>query len=437
MFNGDISTKNSKKNDTLIAVDIGSSKVRILAGKVLNQGLVDVIYYKEGPSSGLVSGSVSDLEALGNSLTNLTQDFVKQTSLSLDNCIVSIAGLHIQSKNEEGTGPVPSKVVTVADKENAIKVARAVTLNEGFQILHVIPQSFAIEDFAEITNPVGLSGMRLKVLVHLIACSQDAEANLKSAITRVDNSNVGSVVFSGIAAADAVLDDNEKEIGVCLINIGSGTVDVAVYDRNKLIISFGLDRGGLDITRAIAAHFGISLQIAEQIKIKYGFADPRLYNEEDPIKNISYISSNGQRVELAINLIDLSELISVHINNLFSHILNRIEDKTRTMKTSFNLGSGFVLTGGVANTKGIEYLASYSLSTQQPNLVKVRVGAPQGVQGEYAQSIIKPDCAVALGLVRFSSTLMDQKQESEYVDANGSRLKKIIRKFKEWYSNEL
>lgn len=427
-------------HDPLVAVDIGSSKIRLLAGEVNDSGEINVIYYKEVDSAGMVNGAVSDLNLLSDKLSELVRDYEASTEFTFAHCIIGISGRHIMSENELGNATVPTHKVTEVDRQNAIDHASSIKFSDLNHIIHVLPQTYEIDDAKDITNPIGLSAMRLGVVVHLIACNEDQENNLRSAIERLSpNISVDQVIYSGIAAADAVLSQNEKDLGVCLIDYGEGTVDVAVYENSNLVLTFGLDYGGRRMTRDIATRFGIPLRTSEILKCQHGIAHPGLLDEREQATMLAIpVRHADDRVYIGRQ--ELANSVGLMLSDTFNQIRNRLELYTRNTGQQLALGAGFVITGGVAATEGITKLGALKLSPSEKNFkVVVRVGLPRGVISDY-EEINSPDCATVVGLLRFGYTALQNDYKSRRLDEerkrNSSSFVKAISSFKAWLSRE-
>lgn len=429
-----------KQSSTLVAIDLGSSVIRIVAGEVQNDGQVTITYYSQIPSIGIIAGSVCDLPALSNALSTFVNEYETQTQSSLEHCVINITGFHIKSYNDEGNATVQSRVVSVIDKNKAIENARSVRPPDGNHIIHVIPQNYIVENNADVINPIGLHAMRLGVAVHLITCSKDQEQNFRSAITSLSsNVAVDQVVFSGIAAADAVLTEAEKEIGVCLIDFGGGTVDVCVYDKKKLVISFSIDRGGNKITEAIASEFHVPLYMAELLKTRHGVAHRDLMTEEEYQNHLYKIPArieDGLEEDVFIDTIIMADVIARGIGDICNSICNVIERHVRELKSGhLNLGAGFVITGGMAKLRGVDKLVASCLNPRHNGIpAKVKIGRCIGVTGDEPQ-IRDPDHAVSVGLLRFSKFASDENSAKEE-DVPQGKGKRTLKAIKDWLSKE-
>ena len=439
--------------DVLFALDIGSSKIRLCAGQVDERGMVTVLGYLEQYSQGVRHGAVTDIGELSKVLTNMVEKFISQYNFNLRNCVVGVPGCFIESCNEQGSSTVQNSIVTEADKDRAIENARAaVQFSESeFDIIHTIQQNYITETSNEVQNPVGQYAKRLQVSVHVIGLRRAHEINVRNVLSQLGaDFRASSFVYSGIAAADSVLTEGEKEIGVCLIDIGGGTVNVAVYDNKRLKFSFGLDDGGNTITASIARTFGLPMSIAEELKIKYGSADPRYLTETEINTAVTYPGepgNEGSRRE--INTADLASVIYSNLSNIFRLVEDRIQHFVDGMpERSINLAAGFVLTGGVAMTRNIDKVLLNTKTAQAfggyqsgQNSVKIRVGTSRGLVGispADVQKMATPDRAVCIGLLRqgYSLRLHQQKEQSVRDETEGG-VRSFLSKLNSWVKNEL
>lgn len=437
-----------KGNETLCAVDLGSSRVRIAAGRVSNDMQLEILGFSEVPSAGIIKGAVTDISKLSQVLSGLLISFNEKYGISSNRYLVGVAGSFIESCNERGTATVQSGVITLADRNRAIENARAgISFNGNeFEIVHVIPQNFITETSAEIQNPVGQYAKRLEVNTHIIGCSKMQARNLCHVFTQLSSDfSVECLAYNGIAAADSVLTDGEKEIGVCLIDIGAGTVDVAIYDNKRLIFSFGFNEGGEYITTTIAKEYGISMKAAEQVKIQFGVADQRFLTEEEQssIVEVPMIDNfTGIMNTVRISRYQLAASINRILRDIFRRIFDRITGFINSGKyNSLNLGAGYVITGGVAKTKFIErllYESDMYGNYQEGTNAKIRVGHPLGVVSnlENRQILGESDKAVVLGLLRCGKRAALERQRMEN-DGSGASVGSAWKRFKLWIDREL
>lgn len=437
-------------DDPLIAVDIGSSVVRIIAGRVDSDGQVEIVGYSETPSKGVTKGAVTDIQELGMVLASLVREFMDRFHIQFDRCMVAVPGCFIRSYNEHGTATVVSGMVTVADRNHAIENARAgLNLDSESELIHVIPQNYITQTSQDVINPVGQYAKRIEVNTHIVDCQKSHAMNLRSVISMISaDMCISDIIYSGIAASNAVLTEGEKEIGVCHIDIGGGTVSVTVYDNKRLILSFGLFSGGDMITQAIAKRFGLSKNAAEKLKVSQGFADPQYMPPEVQEAKINVRMKDPfteQDVIVPVVAGELAAEIKFCLTNICWQIADRISRFVSDRQISLRLGAGFVLTGGVANTKFIDkvveneligHAASYSQI--QIGFNKVRIGRARGIHCELfdVRALQAPELAVAVGLLRCgNSSLLENYSSEDPVEPKGVKTK--FQKIKEWFSREL
>ena len=453
--------KQGNAQDPLIAFDIGSSKIRLIAAEVSDDSVLHVSYYNEVPSSGMINGAVSDINKLANKLSTLVQEYTEDTGNRIEHCVIGIAGRHIDSTNAQGSATVPTRKVTEEDRLNALSSAKAHKFTENRHLIHAIPQCYMTDSSLDISNPIGMSTVKLNAAVHLIVCNEDQENNIRAAFELMDaNIKIDHVIFDGIAAADAVLSQEEKEIGVCLIDFGGGAINVAVYSFGKLVLTFGFDFGGQRITREIATQFGLPLAFSEFIKKEYAYAHTKLLPPEELKTRIKLelpkSSINGQSAQnggsdsgsgegetelVYIRYPDLVGVISIAIRDILQQINNRLESYNYDNSSALQLGAGFVFTGGSSNIVGLPLLAHALMvkdSKNRKQRVKARVGTPigveidDGVNDKYRDDVISPDCATVIGLIRVAHDINQNKQLDDLAAAERKRNSSSCRKVFNW-----
>lgn len=445
------SQRQGQKNadEPLIAIDIGSTVIRIIAGRVDSDGQVEIIGYSQAQSKGVTKGAVTDIQELGMSLASLVREFMDQYHIQFDKCMVAVPGCFIRSYNEHGTATVVSGMVTIADRNHAIENARAgLNLDSESELIHVIPQNYITQTSQDVINPVGQYAKRIEVNTHIIDCQKSHTMNLRSVISMISaDMCISDIIYSGIAASNAVLTEGEKEIGVCHIDIGGGTVSVTVYDNKRLILSFGFSSGGDMITQAIAKRFGLSMNAAEKLKISQGFADPQYMPPEIQEAKINVRMKDpftDQDVIIPVSAGDLASEIKSCLTNICWLIGDKISRFVSDHQISLRLGAGFVLTGGVANTKYIDRVIDTELIQRtasyysQIGINKVRIGRARGVHCDLfdVRALQMPELAVAVGLLRCGNSSLTENYSSEIPD-EPKGVKSRIQKIKEWFSREL
>lgn len=435
-------SKSDDEHDPLLAVDIGSSRIRLIAGTVEEDGMVHVSYYQEAASAGVINGAVSDIDKLSDIISQMIKSYKDTMEAPFEHCVINISGSQIQSENNSGQCTVTTRKITEVDRLNAIEVARSVQFDHENHIIHVIPQCYETDGSAEVTNPLGMSSLRLTANVHLIACNESQENNLRTVFERVSpNITIDEVLYSGLAAADAVLSQEDKEIGVCLIDLGGGSINVALYDRGKLVFTYGRGDCGVRITRDIATSCGIQLKPAEFLKIRCGVAHPQLLTNENVGFSLNPHSYSDEK--LVIKGRDLAESICGSLWDILSMVQNQIESLTKSEAMPPALGAGFVFTGGVANTVGIEALGrSFFENEAKMHRVKIRVGFPHNydVDDNIKEDFDKPEYATVIGMLRLAAAI-EQERQREHQALNELRtsnrsLTKVMIGVRNWFKRE-
>lgn len=408
----------------IVGLDIGTSKVVAVVGEVLPDGVINVIGSGSCPAKGVDRGGVIDLDAAVNSIQRAIEQAESVSDCQIIGVTLAISGQHITALNESGTVPL-SSTVTNEDIDAAIHIARSIKLPDGLETLHIIPQEYKVDRLPATKNPVGLSGMRLQAQAHIIACHQDWLRNLKNAVERA-KLKVDQVVFSGLASSYSVLTEDEKELGVCLIDIGGGTMDILVYTDGALRFSKVIPFAGNNVTDYIAQVFTTSRNEAESIKINYGCAiNPPAHNADKKIE----VAGLGGRMPRTFTKAQVATVTS----QCYSDLLKVIENELVQLRHELlqkgikqELIAGFVLTGGGSQIEDIVECAKEIFGSQ------VRVGYPLNITG-LTDYVNKPQYATVLGLLQYSHYNSDEKSNGEIsekvdsiLDILSRGLKKVV-----------
>ncbi|MGX2947885.1 cell division protein FtsA [Frederiksenia canicola] len=377
----------------VVGLEIGTHKVVAVVGEVLPDGVINVIGSGVSPSKGVQGGGVVDLDATVSSIQRAIEEAESISECKIMGVTLALSGAHIVGLNENGTVPL-SGTVTNDDLDNAIHIARSIKLPDGLETLHIIPQEYKVDRLPATKNPIGLSGMRLNAQAHIIACHNDWLRNLKNAVER-SKLKIDQIVFSGLASSYSVLTEDEKELGVCLIDIGGGTMDILVYTDGALRFSKVIPFGGNNVTDYIAQIFTTSRPDAEKIKVQYGSAMSPPTNF--PEKKIE-MAGLGGRTPRTFTKAQLSnytaqcyhDLLSV-VNNELIQLRNELYQKGIKQE----LIAGIVLTGGGSQIEDIVECAKSVFGSQ------VRVGYPLNITG-LTDYVSKPQYATVLGLLQYS-----------------------------------
>lgn len=384
----------------IVGLEIGTSKVIAVVGELLPDGVVNVIGVGSCPSKGIDKGSITDLEAVVNSIRRAIEAAESVADLKLiARVTLAITGEHIQSLNESGFVALSGEV-TQADIDEAMHIASSVKVGDGLTVLHVIPQEYSVDQQTNIKNPLGLQGVRLTAQAHLIACHQDWLVNLRKAVER-SGLKVDEIVFSGLASSYSVLSEEEKELGVCLIDIGAGTMDILVFTDGALRYSKVIPYAGNRVTDDVAQGIFTSRTNAENIKVNYGSAvllsTPEKRNASEKIIEVPGV---GGRLSRVLTKESLSIITSARYKELLTLVDKELHQLKRHLKennVSFELIAGIVLTGGGALIDGMLDCATEVFGQQ----VQVKIGTPLNITG-LTDYVDKPQYATVLGLLQYT-----------------------------------
>ena len=390
----------------IVGLEVGTSKVVAVVGEVLPDGVVNVLGVGSCPSKGIDRGSITDLDAVVNSIQRAIEAAESMADCQIMSVTLAITGEHIQSLNESGFVAISENEVTLDEIDDALHTASSVKLPEGLSLLHIIPQEYAVDKQVNIKNPLGLQGVRLKANVHLIACHQDWQNNLKKAVERC-GLQVDKVVFSGFAATHSVLTEDEKDLGVCLVDFGAGTMNMMVYTNGSLRFSKVIPYAGNIVTNDIAHACTVSRAEAERIKVNYASAlyPARLHGD----KKIE-VASIGGRAPRALTKSDLSLITSARYIELLGVVkdeLDKLKADLETKHIKFELIAGVVITGGGAQIEDLKDCASSVFGCQ------VRIGSPLNITG-LTDCVNRPQYSTVVGLLQYHH----QNSDNDPVDSN-------------------
>ncbi|MBL1416949.1 MAG: cell division protein FtsA [Moritella sp.] len=409
----------SMERKLIVGLDIGTSKIAVVVGELLPDGELNIIGLGESASRGMDKGGVNDLESVVKAVQRALQEAEMMADMKISSVYLSISGKHISSQDEIGMVAISEDEVTQDDVDNVIYTARSVRIRDEHRILHVIPQEYAIDYQERIKNPVGLSGVRMKAKVHLITCHNDMAKNIVKCAERCEL-KVDKLIFSALASSYAVVTDDEKELGVCVVDIGGGTIDIAVFYDGSLRHTSVFSYAGNAVTSDIAYAFGTPPADAEDIKVNFGCAHANLLQRDDTIE----VASVGGRPSRTLQRQTLAEVIEPRYSELFG----MVEDELKTVLASLKLeklAAGIVLTGGAAQIEGLVECAEGVFNSQ------VRIGSPLNINGltEYVNT---PVYSTAVGLLQFGKEQQFEPTTEVVVEKNSCNqlLKKIMSWFK-------
>ena len=377
----------AKKMDRnlVVGLDIGTSKVACIVGDINAEGEIEVVGLGTHPSRGLKKGVVVNLETTVQSIQRAVDEAELMAGCRINSVFAGIAGSHISSMNSHGIVAIKDKEVTTGDVDRVIDSARAVAIPADQKILHILPQEYVIDRQEGIKEPVGMSGIRLEARVHIVTGAVSAAQNIVKCIRRC-GLEVEDIILEQLASSAAVLTDDEKELGVCLVDIGGGTTDIAVFTDGAIRHTSVIPIAGDQVTNDIAVALRTPTQFAEEIKIKSACALTQLASLEDLIE----VPSLGERPIRQISRLNLAEIVEPR----YEELLMLVQAELRRSGFEDLIAAGIVITGGSARVEGLVELAEEIFH------VPVRIGLPQAISGlnEVARN---PAYATGAGLLLF------------------------------------
>lgn len=406
-------TKRVERN-LIVGLDIGTSKIVALVGELNANNKIEVIGLGSHPSRGLKRGVVVNIEATMQSIQHAIEEAELMAGCQIHSAYTGVAGSHIRSLNSHGIVAIRDVEVTQTDVERVIDAARAVAIPADQKILHVLPQEFIIDHQEGIREPVGMSGVRLEARVHLVTGALSAAQNIQKCVKRC-GIDVADMILQQLASSHAVLTEDEKELGVCLVDIGAGTTDIAVFIEGAIRHTIVIPIAGDQVTNDIAVALRTPTQSAEEIKLKYGCALVDVAHAEEMIE----VPSVGDRPRRRLTRRALAEVVEPRYEELF----RLVQAELRRSGFEESVASGIVLTGGASQIPGALDLAENIFR------MPVRIGIPQGVAG-LSEVINNPIYATGVGLLLLGKQrLFDRRID---LPINNS-IKDIFGKMKSWF----
>ena len=411
-------TKKSDK-DLIVGLDIGTSKVvAIVAAPILDAGpsdnTLEIIGIGTHPARGMKKGVVVNIESTVQSIQRAVEEAELMAGCQIHSVYAGIAGSHIRSLNSHGTVAIRDKEVTQGDVERVLDAAKAVHFPGDQQLLHVMPQEYIIDNQEGIREPIGMSGVRLEAKVHLITGAVSAAQNISKCIERCGLS-VDGIILEQMASSYSVLEQDEKELGVCLVDIGGGTTDIAVYVDGAIRHTAVIPIAGDQVTNDIAVALRTPTQYAEEIKMKYACALTQLAREDETIE----VPSVGDRPPRQLARQTLAEVVEPR----YEELLVLVQAELRRSGFEELLAAGVVLTGGSSKMEGVIELA------EEVFHLPVRLGLPQHVGG-LVEAVRNPIHATGVGLLLFGN----QSETTGKTEAkSGSGFKDMLVRIKSWF----
>jgi len=399
----------------IVGLDIGTSKVVAIVGEIGPEGNTDIIGIGTHRSSGLKKGVVVNIESTVQSIQRAVEEAELMAGCQIHSVFAGIAGSHIRSLNSHGIVAIRDSEVNPSDVDRVIDAAKAVAIPADQRILHILPQEFVIDNQEGIREPVGMSGVRLEAKVHMVTGAVSAAQNIVKCIRRC-GLEVDDIILEQLASSYSVLTEDEKELGVCIVDIGGGTTDIAVFTDGAIRHTAVIPIAGDQVTNDIAVALRTPTQHAEDIKIKYACALRQLTSLEDTIE----VPGVGDREPKKMSRQTLAEVVEPRYEELFT----LIQAELRRSGFEEIIPAGIVLTGGSSKMEGLIELA------EEVFHMPVRLGLPQGVQG-LVDVVRNPIHATGVGLLLYGQQQNVQRffQEDKNAGFGG-----IFKRMKQWFS---
>ncbi len=377
----------------IVGLDIGTSKVSAVVGELSDDDVIEVIGIGIHPSRGLKMGVVVNIESTVQSIQRAVEEAELMAGCQINSVYAGIAGNHIRSLNSHGIVAIRDKEVTPSDVDRVIDAARAVAIPADQKIIHILPQEFIIDNQEGIKEPVGMSGVRLESKVHMVTGAVSAAQNIIKCVRRC-GLEVDDIILQQLASSYSVLLDDEKELGVCLVDIGGGTTDIAVFTEGAIRHTAVIPIAGDQVTNDIAVALRTPTQNAEEIKVKYACALAQLATADESIE----VPSVGERPPRRLARQTLAEVVEPR----YEELLTLVQAELRRSGFEDLIAAGVVLTGGSSKMEGLMDLAEEILH------MPVRIGMPQAVSG-LSDVVRNPIYSTGVGLLMFGHKNMRER----------------------------
>ncbi|OIO34359.1 MAG: cell division protein FtsA [Candidatus Hydrogenedentes bacterium CG07_land_8_20_14_0_80_42_17] len=412
----------AQRDRTVVGLDIGTTKVCAIIGEVNEQGIIEIIGVGQAPSNGLHKGVVINLESTVKSITKAIEEAEMMSGTEVSSVYVGIAGGHIKGINSRGVVAItrPDREITQSDVDRVIDAARAVSIPMDREVIHVLAQEFIVDDQDGIKDPIGMAGVRLEAEVHIVTGAVTSAQNIVRSVNRA-GFEVDDIVLEPLASSFSVLTEDEKELGVVLVDIGGGTTDMALFVEGAIWQTEVLSVGGGNVTKDISVGLRTPIAEAEQIKLRYGCATTSLAKQDEVIE----VPSVGGRKSKVLPRQVLAEIIQPRMEEIFLLLSREIK------KTGYEdlVAGGVVLTGGASAMEGIQELAEQILD------LPVRIGSPKGISG-LVDVVNSPVFATGVGLAFYGSKNIQVgggRSRSNLISGGGDLFRGITNRMKDWF----
>jgi cell division protein FtsA len=411
-----LSMSNLNGGNMIVGLDIGTSKVVAIVGEINEEGGLNIVGIGRHKSRGLKKGTVVNIESTVQSIQRAVEEAELMAGCQIHSVYAGIAGSHVRSMNSHGIVAIRDKEVYAADIERVIDAAQAVAIPADQKVLHILPQEYVIDSQEGVKEPLGMSGVRLEAKVHLVTCATNAAQNIEKCIKRC-GLETDEIILEQLASSYSVLTEDEKELGVCIVDIGGGTTDIAIFTEGAIRHTAVIPIAGDQVTNDIAMALRTPTDHAEELKIKYACALSQLASADDMIK----VPSVGERPPRELSRQALADVVEPRYDELF-HL---IQSEIRQSGYEDMLAAGMVFTGGTSKMEGVAELAEEIFH------MPVRIGMPNEVSG-LVDIVRNPTYSTAVGLLLYG---MRQAQEREGSVARETGIS-LIDRMKNLFSSE-
>ncbi|OZG71984.1 cell division protein FtsA [Hahella sp. CCB-MM4] len=404
----------SLSGNMIVGLDIGTSKVVAIVGQKNDEGDIEIVGIGSHQSRGLKRGVVVNIETTVQAIQRAIEEAELMAGCRIHSVYAGIAGSHIRSMNSHGIVAVREREVIQADLDRVLDAAQAVAIPADQRVLHVIPQEYVIDNQEGVKEPLGMSGVRLEAKVHLVTCAVNAYQNIEKCVKRC-GLEVDEIILEQVASSYAVLTDDEKELGVCVVDIGGGTTDIAIFTGGAIRHTAVIPIAGDQVTNDIAMALRTPTQNAEEIKIKYACALTQLAGADETIK----VPGVGDRPARDLSRQALAEVVEPRYEELFT----LIQSELRRSGYEDLIAAGIVLTGGTSSMEGVVELAEEIFHAP------VRLAVPQSVTG-LSDVVNNPMYSTAVGLLLFG---FRQQELGLGVQRKSEQAVNMFERIKNWF----
>ena len=407
-------SRDREDKNLIVGLDIGTSKIVAIVGELQPEGTVKVIGLGQHISRGLKKGVVINIESTMQSIQRALEEAELMADCKINNVYTGIAGSHIKSLNSHGMVKIKDAEVSQMDVDRVIETARAIALPADQQILHILTQDYIIDGQEDVREPLGMSGMRLEAKVHIVTGAVAAAQNIVKCIKRC-GIEVSDLILQPLASSMAVLTEDEKELGVCLVDIGGGTTDIAVFKQGAIRHTAVVPIAGDQMTNDVAVAFRTPTQSAEDIKVKYGCALRQLADSRETVE----VPGVDGREPRQLSVQTLAEVLEPRVVELYEMVLNEL----RRSGMEEMIASGIVITGGSAMMRGMVELGEEIFH------MPVRMGLPRYVGG-LSEVVGNPRYATGVGLVLMGKQQLERHLTGQMESGSFGRM---MEKMKSWF----